>query len=145
MYSRRMIEDISVGGEFYDGDFFAYKEDVDVAWRAELFGWQAYFDAEAIGFHERGWKTAGRGGKSMFIRRISYINRYKMIYKNERARTLLLTLIYSLPYEIAAHGYMLIKEPKLIKAWSSYRTQRADLKRKRRYIQKIAAERQNRR
>ncbi len=141
MYSRRMIEDISVGGEFFDGDFFAYKEDVDVAWRAELFGWQAYFDAEAIGFHERGWKTAGRGGKSMFIRRISYINRYKMIYKNERARTLLLTIIYSLPYEIAAHGYMLLKEPKLIQAWSSYRAQRTDLKRKRRYIQKMAAER----
>lgn len=135
MYSRRMIADISVEGEFFDGDFFAYKEDVDVAWRAELFGWQAYFDAEAIGFHERGWKTAGRGGKSMFIRRISYINRYKMIYKNERARTFLLTLIYALPYEIAAHGYMLLKEPKLIKSWSTFLVQRANLQRKRRYIQ----------
>lgn len=135
MYSRRMIADISIEGEFFDGDFFAYKEDVDVAWRAELFGWLAYFDAEAIGYHERGWKTAGRGGKSMFIRRISYINRYKMIYKNERSRTLLLTLIYALPYEIAAHGYMLLKEPKLFKAWSSFLAQRTNLQQKRRYIQ----------
>lgn len=142
VYSRRMIEDISVGGEFFDGDFFAYKEDVDVAWRAELFGWKAYFEAEAVGFHERGWKTAGRSGKSMFIRRISYINRYKMLYKNERIRTLLPTLICALPYEIGAHGYMLLKEPKLIKAWSSFRAQRADLKRKRRYIQEMAASRQ---
>ncbi|WP_342563247.1 glycosyltransferase family 2 protein [Paenibacillus sp. FSL R7-0345] len=139
MYSRRMIEDISVEGEFFDGDFFAYKEDVDVAWRAQLFGWQAYFDAAAIGYHERGWKTAGRGGKSIFIRRISYINRYKMIYKNEPSRTLLQTFIRSLPYELAAHGYMLLKEPGLIKAWSSFRAQLTSLKDKRRYVQKKAA------
>lgn len=138
MYSRRMIEDISVEGEFFDADFFAYKEDVDVAWRAELFGWKAFYDAEAVGYHERGWKTAGRSGKSMFIRRISYINRYKMLYKNEPSRTLLPTLLYSLPYEIAAHGYSLLKEPKLLGAWTTFFTQRAALKRKRRYIQEKA-------
>ncbi|WP_036721094.1 glycosyltransferase family 2 protein [Paenibacillus sp. FSL R7-277] len=138
MYSRRMIEDISVEGEFFDADFFAYKEDVDVAWRAELFGWKAYYDAEAIGYHERGWKTSGRSGKAMFIKRISYINRYKMIYKNEPSRTLLLTLLNSLPYEIAAHGYSLLKEPKLLGAWTSFFAQRAVLKRKRRYIQEKA-------
>ncbi|AIQ43940.1 glycosyltransferase family 2 protein [Paenibacillus sp. FSL R5-0912] len=138
MYSRRMIEDISVEGEFFDADFFAYKEDVDVAWRAGLFGWQAYYDAEAIGYHERGWKTSGRSGKAMFIKRISYINRYKMIYKNESSGRMLLTLLYSLPYEIAAHGYSLLKEPKLMGAWSSFFAQRAALKRKRRYIQEKA-------
>ncbi|MCE3203591.1 glycosyltransferase family 2 protein [Paenibacillus sonchi] len=135
MYSRRMIEDISVNGEFFDADFFAYKEDVDVAWRAELFGWQAYYDAEAVGYHERGWKTSGRDSKPMFIRRISYINRYKMIYKNEPARTLFSTFLSSLPYEAAAHGYMLLKEPKLIKAWGSFWAQRRNLKKKRKYIQ----------
>ncbi|MEK3696789.1 glycosyltransferase family 2 protein [Paenibacillus sp. FSL R10-2199] len=138
MYSRRMIEDICIEGEFFDADFFAYKEDVDVAWRAGLFGWQAYYDAEAIGYHERGWKTSGRSGKAMFIKRISYINRYKMIYKNESSRRMLLTLLYSLPYEIAAHGYSLLKEPKLMGAWSSFFSQWTALKRKRRYIQEKA-------
>lgn len=135
MYSRRMIEDVSVEGEFFDSDFFAYKEDVDVAWRANLLGWQAYYDAEAMGYHERGWKTSGRSDKPMFIRKISYINRYKMIYKNEPAHTLLPTLLYSLPYEIAAHGYMLLKEPQLIKAWTSFFAERRNLKKKRKYIQ----------
>ncbi|MNF02073.1 hypothetical protein D3C80_2011690 [compost metagenome] len=79
----------------------------------------------------------------MFIRRISYINRYKMIYKNEPSRTLPLTLIYALPYELAAHAYMLLKEPGLIKAWSSFRAQRASLKRKRRYVQEKAACKKN--
>ncbi|MEK8209674.1 glycosyltransferase family 2 protein [Paenibacillus sp. FSL L8-0696] len=141
MYTRRMIEDVSVDGEFFDADFFAYKEDVDVAWRAQLFGWQGYYDAEAIGYHERGWKTSGRSTKPMFIRRISYINRYKMIYKNESARTMLKTILISLPYEIAAHGYMLLREPKLIVAWKSFFTQLPALKKKRKYIQTIIKER----
>ncbi|KGE20495.1 glycosyltransferase family 2 protein [Paenibacillus wynnii] len=139
MYSRRMINDISVEGEFFDGDFFAYKEDVDVAWRAQLLGWQGFFDGEAVGYHERGWKASGRDSKPMFIRRISYINRYKMIYKNEQLRTLFMTLIISIPYEMAAHGYMLLKEPGLIKAWKSFFAQSPALKRKRKYIQARAA------
>lgn len=141
IYSRRMINDISVDGEFFDADFFAYKEDVDVAWRAELFGWQGYYDAEAIGNHERGWKTSGRNTKPLFIRRISYINRYKMIYKNEPTRTMLKTIFISLPYEIAAHGYMLLREPQLITAWKSFFTQLPALKKKREYIQAAIKER----
>jgi GT2 family glycosyltransferase len=141
MYSRRMIEDISIDGEFFDADFFAYKEDVDVAWRAQLFGWQAYYDTEAIGYHERGWKTSGRSAKAMFIRRISYINRYKMICKNEPARTMLKTILISLPYELAAHGYMLLREPQLIVAWKSFFAQLPALKKKREYIQAAIKER----
>ncbi|WP_246187912.1 glycosyltransferase family 2 protein [Paenibacillus tengchongensis] len=141
MYSRRMIEDVSVEGEFFDGDFFAYKEDVDVAWRAQLFGWNAFYNAEAIGYHERGWKTSGRSDKALFIRRISYINRYKMLYKNEPIRTLLPTMLCSLPYEIAATGYMLLREPQLLKAWTTFWSQRKELRRKRRYIQALAKQR----
>lgn len=141
MYSRRMIEDICVDGEFFDGDFFAYKEDVDVAWRARLYGWTAYYDAEALGYHERGWKPSGRGDKALFIRRISYINRYKMLYKNEPARSFPLTFAVSLPYEIAAHGYMLLKERDLFGAWRLFKTQWRNLRRKRKEIQRRAAER----
>jgi len=36
LYRREMIEDIAIGGEFFDNDFFVYREDADVAWRAQL-------------------------------------------------------------------------------------------------------------
>ncbi|AHV99270.1 glycosyltransferase family 2 protein [Paenibacillus sabinae] len=135
MYSRRMIEAVSVDGEFFDADFFAYKEDVDVAWRARLLGWKAYYDADAIGYHERGWKASGRSGKPLFIRRISYINRYKMIVKNEPIRTLPKTILLSLPYEIAVHAYMLLKEPGVLKAWGSFFKEWGSLRRKRKWVQ----------
>jgi GT2 family glycosyltransferase len=40
LYRRKMIEDVSVDGEFFDPDFFVYREDADVAWRAQLLGWR---------------------------------------------------------------------------------------------------------
>jgi GT2 family glycosyltransferase len=39
LYRREMIEDVSISNEFFDTDFFVYREDADVAWRAQLFGW----------------------------------------------------------------------------------------------------------
>src|SRR5882762_2282956 len=39
LYRREMVDDISFDGEFFDSDFFVYREDADVAWRAQLMGW----------------------------------------------------------------------------------------------------------
>src|SRR2546425_3497071 len=36
LYRREMIDNISLDGEFFDSDFFVYREDADVAWRAQL-------------------------------------------------------------------------------------------------------------
>jgi GT2 family glycosyltransferase len=117
LYSRKMVEDVSIDGEFFDEDFFAYKEDVDVAWRAQLFGWGALYVPEATAYHERGWKKDSRKNQPLFIRRFSYINRYRMIIKNESYLYILLHSIFILPYEISSLGYAIIKEPGLLKAW----------------------------
>lgn len=137
MYSRRMIGDISLQGEFFDEDFFAYKEDVDVAWRAGLLGWKAYYCAEAVGFHKRGWKKGGRSSIPLFVRKNSFINRYKMIYKNLTGWRWLKNLPQFLAYEIAVHGFMLLKEPKVLAAWLDYwrklpelRVKRAEIREK---------------
>ncbi|RCX19002.1 GT2 family glycosyltransferase [Fontibacillus phaseoli] len=120
MYSRKMIEEISIQGEFFDEDFFAYKEDVDVAWRAGLLGWKAYYCAEAVGLHKRGWKKGSRGSQPLFIRRHSFINRYKMIYKNLSGKRWLRHLPQLFAYEIAVHGYILLREPKVLAAWIDF-------------------------
>ena len=53
LYRRKLIEDISVRGEFYDEDFFVYREDADVAWRAQLMGWQCLYTPQSVGWHIR--------------------------------------------------------------------------------------------
>jgi GT2 family glycosyltransferase len=43
LFRRRMIDDVSIGGSFFDPDFFVYREDADVAWRALLLGWRCIY------------------------------------------------------------------------------------------------------
>jgi len=134
MYRRIMIDNISIQGQFFDEDFFAYKEDVDVAWRAQLLGWKSYYCSEAVGLHKRGWKKGGRSSQPLFIRRKSYINRYKMIYKNVSRGSWLKSLPKFLVYEIAANGYFLLREPKVLGAWGEFIKELPRLKEKRNEI-----------
>lgn len=136
LYSRRMIDDISIDGEFFDEDFFAYKEDVDVAWRARLAGWNAYYEAKAIALHSRGWKSSGRRCKqSLKVRRLSYINRYKMLVKNDRVYGLIKHLLPFIGYELLSLAYFIVREPAVLGAWPTMLKQWARLRYKRRQIQ----------
>jgi cellulose synthase/poly-beta-1,6-N-acetylglucosamine synthase-like glycosyltransferase len=42
------------GWEVLDRDFFAYKEDVDLAWRLRRLGWEAWYEPRALAWHARG-------------------------------------------------------------------------------------------
>ncbi|WP_246320263.1 glycosyltransferase family 2 protein [Paenibacillus qinlingensis] len=134
MYSREMINDISLNGEFFDEDFFAYKEDVDVAWRAQLLGWKALYEPTAIAYHERGWKEGGRSSKPLFVRRLSYINRYKMMVKNDDIKAVMKHFFPLLVYECLSFVYALIREPKLLGAWLDFYRKCPELKIKRSLI-----------
>ena len=48
-----MMEDIALNGEYFDNDFFAYREDADLAWRAQLYGWRCLYTPKAIAYHVR--------------------------------------------------------------------------------------------
>lgn len=136
MYRRAMIDELSIAGEFFDEDFFAYKEDVDVAWRANLLGWKAYYCAEALATHERGWKKGSRHSQPLFIRQFSYINRYKMIYKNLSGYRWIKSLPKLLAYELAGNGYILLREPQVLGAWRDFFQKLPELKEKRLEIRK---------
>lgn len=135
-YRGEMVRAISCDGEFFDESFFAYKEDVDVAWRAQLLGWSAWYEPQAVAWHKRGWKKSNRSKQPAFIRRHSYINRYRMILKNDRWRDWLRHLPAILPYEIAALGYSLLREPDLLPAWGSLIRDLPGLLDKRKWIHK---------
>jgi len=55
LYNVKMLEDVSLGGEFLDETFFLYKEDVDLCWRAKRRGWSFFCESLAKASHERGW------------------------------------------------------------------------------------------
>jgi GT2 family glycosyltransferase len=81
-YRRRMIEDISIGGEFFDTDFFAYREDADVAWRAQLLGWKCVYTPGAVAYHVRSVLPSNRRSLPAVINMHSVKNRWLMRIKN---------------------------------------------------------------
>jgi GT2 family glycosyltransferase len=82
LYRRKMIEDVAIDGEFFDPDFFVYREDADVAWRAQLLGWRCLYTPSAVGHHVRTVTPANRGSVPAFINMHSVKNRFLMRIKN---------------------------------------------------------------
>ena len=82
--------------EYFDEDFHSYWEDVDLAWRMSIAGWQCVFVPTAVGYHGRG-AGSSRGGYGHFIdfvkhhqalqppiRQLNYKNHIFMYLKNSK-------------------------------------------------------------
>ena len=82
LYSRNLIDDISIDGEFFDPDFFAYREDADIAWRAQLLGWRCLYTPAAVGHHVRTVSPENRKSVSPIINMHSVKNRFLLRIKN---------------------------------------------------------------
>jgi GT2 family glycosyltransferase len=82
LYRRQMIDDISVLGEFFDPDFFVYREDADVAWRAQLMSWRCIYTPLARGYHVRNVLPGNRRALPPEINMHSVKNRFLLRIKN---------------------------------------------------------------
>ena len=82
LYRRKMIDDILIQGEFFDSDFFVYREDADVAWRAQLLGWRCLYSPKACGYHVRSVLPGKRRALPPEINMHSVKNRFLMRIKN---------------------------------------------------------------
>jgi GT2 family glycosyltransferase len=82
LYRREMIDDVSIQGEFFDPDFFVYREDADVAWRAQLLGWRCIYTPNALAYHVRNVLPGNRRALPSVINMHSVKNRFLMRLKN---------------------------------------------------------------
>ncbi|MES1262154.1 MAG: glycosyltransferase family 2 protein [Acidobacteriota bacterium] len=82
LYRREMIEDIAIAGEFFDTDFFVYREDADVAWRSQLMGWKCLYAPYAKGYHVRKALPGNRRALPAEINMHSVKNRFLLRIKN---------------------------------------------------------------
>lgn len=111
LYLREMLEDIRVGREYFDEDFFAFWEDVDVDWRARMRGWECIYEPEAVAWHRRG----GAGyRKSLLVEYHNYKNRYLMILKNDTPFYFSKNLPGILLTEVLKAGALLLRCPRAL-------------------------------
>ncbi len=62
LYRLDMLSEIG----FFDDDFFAYYEDVDVSFRAQLAGYKVYYTPKAIAYHKQGATSAKIPGFAVY-------------------------------------------------------------------------------
>ncbi len=93
LYSRQMLDEI--GG--FDEDFFAYLEDVDLAWRAQLAGWRCVLEPQARVYHIH---SATLGNGSPFKNYLLGRNKVWLITKNYPIPWLLLYLPAIIVYDL---------------------------------------------
>ena len=110
VFCKEMLSDVSIHGEIFDEDFFAYYEDADLAWRALRRGWKALFVPEARGWHVHDNLSRTRSGRrdapAVFRQMLLARNRHLCILKNESRRDLLRAAPALLAYDAALQAYL---------------------------------------
>jgi GT2 family glycosyltransferase len=99
MYRRTMLDEI--GG--FDESFFAYLEDVDVAWRARMRGWRCLYAPAAIVMHHHSATLGhGSGRKYFLVGR----NRVRLLAKNASTAQLRRYMPWILAQDLAYVGFI---------------------------------------
>ncbi len=83
MFRRTFLDDAAIGGEVLDEDFFAYREDADLAWRGRLLGWKAVCEPAAIAYHVRRVTPERRRDLPADVNMHSVKNRFLLRLKNQ--------------------------------------------------------------
>jgi GT2 family glycosyltransferase len=135
LYRRTMVEDISVGGEFFDEDFFAYREDADLAWRAQLMGWSCLYVPEAVAWHVRRVTPERFRQLPDEINRHSIKNRFLMRAKNISAGLYLRLLIPVTARDLLIFGYCVLFNRGLLSGLAQFWSKRESIRGKRKWIQ----------
>ena len=117
LYRREMIEDLSEGAEFFDPDFFAYREDADVAWRAQLLGWHCLYVPDAEAWHVRTVTPCNRREVPPVLNMHAVKNRFLLRIKNATPGLYRRFWLPMLARDILVVGACLVWEPSSLPAF----------------------------
>lgn len=124
---RSDLENLNLMGEYFDEDFFVYKEDIDIAWRALHLSLKSLYIPSAVAYHHRQAKAAksdkkrdiikSRRQKARIINSYSYRNHIFLLIKNEFLVNILLNFPYILWLELKKIAYLSIFETRTLKVY----------------------------
>lgn len=118
-----------------DERFFAYQEDVDLAWRAQADGWRAVYEPRALA-HHRGSASSGEGSSAKY--RLVGRNRVWLLARNMTGSQLLRALPGIALYDLAYVVYVALTDRTLaplqgrlegLRGWRRMRAERGGQRR----------------
>jgi GT2 family glycosyltransferase len=125
------LEEAKVGGEWFDGDFYMYREDTDLAWRLRLFGWKSLYVPEARAWHFRTAAASPRRTvlgeirrrrlRSRMVQCKSFRNHLLTMVKNDRPADVLRDAPWIFGEVILQSSYLLLFQPRAwLCAWREF-------------------------
>lgn len=112
LYRRTMLENVAVDGEYFDEDFLIYREDVDLAWRAQLLGWDCVYVPDALAYHVRSFRPGqSRRTISRLLKLSSVKNGWLLVVKNEFPSAVFKNALWVLPYQLKILAGLIFLEP----------------------------------
>ncbi len=127
-YRMAMLQSIALSpGEYYDNDYFAFWEDIDLGWRARKCGWKFIYTPNAIAYHFRGGSEKVAQHRLRILQQSPRVrihtvkNRYLTLIKNETLLTFLFHLPCILFYDIALWSLLIFVQPNTIAHLWRYR------------------------
>jgi len=136
MYRMSFLRDAAVDGEIFDEDFFAYREDADLAWRGRLLGWRAVCEPRALAHHVRRVTPEARRELPADINMHSVKNRFLLRAKNEGWYLALRNAPFELTRDVLVILAALTIERTSLPAFGWLWRNRARIRAKRREIQR---------
>jgi len=127
LYRREMLEEIKLkDGEYFDNDYGLFYEDLDLNWRANLFGWRAVYAPKAICFHARGGSVKLTRPKVSILGEFDFFyllpehkllllrNRYATIIKNDSFSSFWRDFFFIFLYDFSVWIYLFLFEPAVV-------------------------------
>ena len=144
LYRRSALADASCDGQVFDEDLVVvhdgvpadWASDADLAWRTRLMGWRCVYEPAAVAHHIRRYSPSTRSAMPGWQRAVQFRNRYLMMAKNDPLGALARDLPRILPYEVAALGFALLREPALLRGYAGAARLLPRMLRKRRELQR---------
>jgi GT2 family glycosyltransferase len=122
LYRKSILEKVKIKDEYFDEDFFAYKEDVDLSWRLQLNGYSCWYIPTAVAYHHRGLpkpkkeeKILSRQKVSKKLRAWSLRNHFWMLLKNEQWSNIFFTAPWFFARQFGLILFSIFAEPFQIK------------------------------
>lgn len=142
LYRRAMLDEIAdPGPTYFDETFFAFGEDLDLAWRANRAGWRAVYRHRAVAYHARGGSATRAPrfrrkiallGRSPEIRFHAVKNRYLAILRNDSVAGYLRNLPFIWSRDLATLVLLLVTSPGVLaRLWRHRSLFRGALRRRR--------------
>jgi len=110
MYRRKALDDVAITGQYFDEDFFAYREDADLAWRCRLLGWTSIYVPDAVAQHRRRVTPERRASLPKEINYHSVKNRFLLRINNMTGNVYRRDFWKITNRDAAVIGYVVLRE-----------------------------------